>query len=181
MIRESAAILAGADRKASNILFATFQTWTYETLKAMHHAGDTEYLRTIRTGDRDALAKLLFDALVPRASESADHPRQAQAILYRVVDYAAARWDPDRCKPDQTRDRGACANEVAGVQDVKARQAVGAHYTHNLRRGRSADAVHEAIKAAHAAGEVVSIAGIARRTGLSRVTVRANWPGRTTG
>lgn len=180
MIRESASMLAGADRKASNILFATFQAWTYETLKALHLAEGTDYLRAIRTGDRDALAKLLFYALVPRASESAAHPKQAQAILYRVVDYAAARWDPARCQPDQTKDRGACANEVAAVRDVSARQAVGAHYTHSLRRSRSANAVQEAIEAAHVAGEVVSVAGVARRTGLDRKTVRTNWPAGTT-
>ncbi len=179
MIRESAATLATADRKASNVLFTTFQAWAYEILAALHRAGDTAYLEAIRTGDRDALAKLLFYALVPRASQSADHPRQAQAILYRVVDYASVRWDPDRCKPDQTKDRGACANEVAAIRDVSARQAVGAYYAHGLRRSRSANMVQEAIEAVQAAGEVATVTSIARRTGLSRVTVRTNWPGHT--
>ncbi len=180
MIRESASMLAGTDRKASNVLFATFQAWTYETLKALHRAESVDYLEAIRTGDRDALAQQLFEALVPRASESAEHPKQAQAILYRVVDYAATRWAPDLCKPDKTRDSGACANEVVDVQGVSARQAIGAHYTHGLRRSRSAEVVREAIEEGQASGETVTVAGIARRTGLDRKTVRTNWPAGTT-
>lgn len=180
MIRESAASLSGVARKASNTLFNTFQAWAYETLRGLHEAADPAYAGAILRKDRDAVAEMLLNALIGRASASAASPRQAQAILYRVVTYAADHWDPSRCSRDGSRDRGACANDVVGVQGVNARQAVGAHYVHGLRRSRSANAVHEAIEAAHAAGEAVNVASIARSTGLDRKTVRKNWPAGTT-
>lgn len=176
MIRDSAAALSGADRKASNILFTTFQEWVWATLREFDHANDPAYVGMILRRDRDALAELLFGSLVGRASAMAETPKQAQAILYRVVTYAADHWDPSRCRRDTTRDRGACANEIESVAGVAARQAVGGRYAASLRKSRTAAMVRDAIAAALAAGEPVTKSDIARRTGLSRTAVQRGWP-----
>lgn len=176
MIRESAAALSGAARKASNILFTTFQSWSYETLRDLHRSNDPDYVAAILQKDTDGLAETLFRALVGRASASAENAKQAQAILYRVVTYAADHWDPSRCSRDDTWDRGACANDVQGITDLSARQAVGARHAAARKKCRSAGLIREAIEAARSAGELVTKTGIARRTGLSRPTVHAGWP-----
>lgn len=176
MIRDSAAALSGTDRKASNILFTTYQEWAYETLSEFDHASDPVYIGAIRGKDRDSLAELLFRSLVGRASAMAASPKQAQAILYRIVTYAADHWDPSRCRRDAARDCGACANEVEGVVGVTARQAVGGRYAASRRKASSAATIREAIAAAGEAGEPITKAAIARRTGLSRPAVQRGWP-----
>ncbi len=176
LIRESAAALAGTDRKSSNLLFTTFQAWCYETLRDLHRAADPAYTAAVLRKDQDALAEMLLNTIIGRASAGAENPRQAQAILYRVVDYAAAHWDPARCSRDDGRDRGAAADVVDGIKGTIARQAAGARYSNDLRRARSATMIQGAIKEAEAAGETITISGIARRTGLDRKTVRSHWP-----
>lgn len=176
MIRESAAALSGADKKASNVLFATFQQWVWTALREFDHGADPAYVGAIQRKDRDALAEVLFGALVGRASAAAETPKQAQAILYRVVTYAADHWDPSRCLRDAARDRGACANEVEGVVGVAARQAVGGRHAATLNKARKAEIIRSAIEAAKAAGEAVTKSGIAKWTGISRPTVIAHWP-----
>lgn len=176
MIRDSAAALSGMERTASNALFAAAQALAFGTLREWHHAADAEYASAILRRDRDVLAERLFRALVGRVSAAASNPRQGQAILYRVSTYAADHWDPSRAGRDGSRDRGACADAVEAVEGIAARQAVGARYAAGLRRSRSADAIREAIEAARAEGEPVTVSGIARRTGRDRKTVRANWP-----
>lgn len=176
MIRESAAALSVTGRKASNVLFATFQQWSFETLRDFDRTKDPAYVEAVMGKHSDALAEMLFRALVDRASAQAENPRQAKAILYRVTTYAADHWDADRCSRDAVRDRGACANEVDGITGTSARQAVGARYAASLRKSRSAVLIEEAIASAKAAGGPVTKAAIARRTGLSRPTVHAGWP-----
>ena len=176
MIRESAEALSGMDRKASNVLFMTFQQWAYETLRALHRENDPDYVRAVMRKDTDTLAEMIFGALVGRASASAENPKRAQAVLYRVTTYAADHWDPARCSRDGSRDRGACADEVKDIAGVSARQAVGARYAASLRKSRSTAAIEEAIAAARAAGESITKAAIARRTGFDRRTVASGWP-----
>lgn len=176
MIRESAAALAGIDRKASNVLFTTFQQWAYETLRALDRANDPDYVRAVMRKDTDTLAEMVFRTLVGRASASAENPKRAQAVLYRVTTYAADHWDPARCSRDGSRDRGACSDEVKDIAGVSARQAVGGRYAASLRKSRSASAIEEAIAEVRAAGEPITKAAIARRTGLDRRTVAGNWP-----
>ncbi|WP_185984829.1 hypothetical protein [Aureimonas mangrovi] len=176
MIRESAVALSGMKRTASNALFTAAQTLAFQLLGEWHRENDADYKGAVLRRDRDALAERLFGTLVGRLSAAADNPRQAQAILYRVASYAADHWDPSRASRDGSRDRGACADAVEDVQGVAARQAVGARYAAAVRRSRSADAIREAIEAARAAGEAVTVSGIARRVGKDRKTVRANWP-----
>lgn len=176
MIRDSAAALSGMERTASNALFAAAQELSFGTLREWHHAADADYAGAILRRDRDALAERLFRALVGRVSAAASNPKQGQAVLYRVATYAADHWDPSRAGRDGSRDRGACADAVEDVQGVAARQAVGARYAAGLRRSRSADAIREAIEAARAAGDAITVSGIARRSGMDRKTVRANWP-----
>lgn len=176
MIRDSAAAFSGMERTASNAIFTAAQSMAFDTLREWHRTADADYQASILRRNRDTLAERLFRSLVGRVSSTASHPRQAQAILYRVTTYAVDHWDPSRASRDGSRDRGACADAVETVQGVAARQAVGARYVAGLRRSRSADAIREAIEAARAAGEPITKAGIARRTGLSRPTVHAHWP-----
>jgi len=176
MIRESAATLSGTGRKASNALFTTYQEWSYAKLRELDHASDPAYVNAVLRKDTDSLADLLFHSLVGRASAMAASPKQAKAILYRVVAYAADHWDPSRCRKNAARDRGACADEVAGLDGVAARQAVGARHAAALNKARKAEIIRSAIVAARAAGEAVTKSGIAKRTGISRPTVIAHWP-----
>lgn len=176
MVKEAAADLSGMEKRASNRLFTDFQRLAFDALKAWHSAGDPDYVRAILEKDRDLLGERLFREIVGHASSCAENPRQAQAILYRVATYAADHWQPERCSLRAARDVGACSEAVGGIEGTAGRQAVGARYVHAARRIRSADAIREAIDAARAAGEPITKAGIARRTGLSRPTVHTHWP-----
>ncbi|GGE16684.1 hypothetical protein GCM10011390_39700 [Aureimonas endophytica] len=176
LAKEAAAGLSGMTKKASNALFTDIQALAFEALRTWHRAGDADYVRAILMKDRDAIAERLFREFVGGASASAGNPKQAQAILYRVTTYAADHWDPSKCSLRAARDVGACAEAVAQLNGTSARQAVGARHTHATRRSRSADAIREAIDAARAAGEPVTVSGIARCVGKDRKTVRANWP-----
>ena len=175
MIRESAAALSGAGRRASNVLFTTLQEWSYATLREMHQEQDSVYVGAILEKDRDRLAEFLFDRLVARASKLAERPKQAQAILYRVVTYAADHWDPSRVARDRSRDRGACSDDVEGLPALRSRQALGARYAASLRRGRSVERLVEAMRVAGAEGQKLTKSALAAKTGLSRPTVHRHW------
>lgn len=175
MIRESAAALSGMEKKASNILFTTFQEWVFALLREMHRHNDPVYVRAIPVKDRECLAEALFNALVSRASKVADNPKQAQAILYRVTTYAADHWDPNRVARDTSRDRGACAPDVHGVAGTASRQAIGGRYAAALRASRAVKALRSAVQAALTEGAHITKSEIARRSGLSRQTVLKHW------
>ena len=175
MIRESAAALSGAERRASNALFTTLQEWSYAALREMHGAGETAYVSAVLRKDRDALAELLFDRLVGRASKMADRPKQARAILYRVVTYAADHWDPSRASRDGSRVRGACAPDVEEVSGVRNRQVVGARYAADLRGRRSLERLVSAMREATSQGIRLTKAGMATSACLARPTVHKHW------
>lgn len=175
MIRDSAAALSGVERRASNVLFTTFQEWCYASLREMHGAHDPAYVAAILRKDRDTLAELLFDRLVGNASRLADRPKQAQAILYRVVTYAADHWDPSRACRDGKRDRGACAADVEGMRDVRSRQATGARYAAGLRSERNLERLVAAMREAMREGAELTKTGMAARARISRPTVHKHW------
>ncbi|NMG39762.1 hypothetical protein GRZ55_10960 [Chelativorans sp. ZYF759] len=175
IIRESAAALSGVERRASNALFTTFQEWAYGSLREMHGAGESAYVSAILRKDQDALAEMLFDRLVGQASKVADKSKQAQAILYRVVTYAADHWDPSRASRDGTRDRRACAADVEGIVGVRDRQIVGARYAAQLRGKRSLERLVTAMREATREGRELTKSGMAVRADLSRPTVHKHW------
>lgn len=175
MIRDSAAALSQAGRRASNVLFTTFQKWSYAVLKELDAARDPIYFRAIMERDRDKLAELLFDRLAGEAAKVADRPKQALAILYRVVAYAADHWDPSKAMRDGKRDRGACGPDVDGIRDVQTRQAVGGRYAAALRSDRSLETVLSAMQETLKDGNALSKSGVAAKAGLSRPTVHRHW------
>ncbi len=175
MIRESAAALSGAGRRASNVLFTTLQEWSYAALREMHREQDADYGAAILAKDRDRLAELLFDRLVAGASKLAEQPKQAQAILYRVVTYAADHWDPARVTRDRTRDRGVCGDDVERLPDLRSRQTVGARYAAGLRSDRSLQRLVEAMQQASKDVQALTKSAMAAKAGLSRPTVHRHW------
>lgn len=174
MIRESAEKLSRLDKTASNALFTTLQRRAFDALREMRSANDPVYVETISSGARDRLAEALFDRLVPEAVTMASNPKQATAILYRVIPFAAERWDPAKASRDDRKDRGACAAEVEGL-DLHERHAVGGRYGAAERARKSVQTIREAIAVLRTEGRKISKSEVSRRTGLTRPTVHAHW------
>ena len=171
MARESAAAVSGLRKKQSNIVFATCQTWAFDELRRMHRSEDPDYLAGLE--DRAQLAVFLFDRLRPRTTASFERPRQALAVLDKVAEYAAAHWDPARLKA-KDRDRGACADEVAGLS-LRERQKIGAQYAASKQAARSLEATINAVLALQAEGLPTTKVAVAKRASLSRSTVVRHW------
>ncbi|UVF22778.1 hypothetical protein HPT29_027555 (plasmid) [Microvirga terrae] len=171
MARESAVAVSGLRKKQSNIVFSTCQTWAFDELRRMHRSEDPDY--QVGLEDRALLAANLFERLKPRAISSFERPRQALAVLDKVVEFAADRWDPARLKAND-RDRGACAVEVAGLP-LRERQKVGARYAASRQTAKSLEAMVNAILALQAEGLPTSKVAVAKRATLSRSTVVRHW------
>jgi hypothetical protein len=171
MARESAAAVSGLGKKQSNIVFSTCQTWAFDELRRMHRSEDPDDLAGLE--DRAQLAVFLFERLRPRTTASFERPRQALAVLDKVAAYAATHWDPARLKA-KDRDRGACADEVAGLS-LRERQKIGARYASRKQAAKSLEAMVDAILALQAEGLPTSKAAVAKRAGLSRSTVVRHW------
>lgn len=171
MARESAVAVSGLGKKQSNIVFSTYQNWAFDELRRMHRSEDPDY--QVGLEDRALLAANLFERLKPRAISSFERPRQALAVLDKVVKYAAGRWDAARLKA-KDRDRGACADEVDGLS-LRERQKIGARYAARKQAAKSLDAMVNAILALQAEGFPTSKVAVAKGAGLSRSTVVRHW------
>jgi hypothetical protein len=171
MARESAAAVSGLGKKQSNIVFSTCQTWAFDELRRMHRSEDPDYLAGLE--DRAELAVFLFERIKPRTTASFERPRQALAVLDKVAEYAATHWDPARLKA-KDRDRGACADEVAGLS-LGERQKIGARYAASKQAAKSLEATINAVLALQAEGLPTTKVAVAKRAGLSRSTVVRHW------
>lgn len=171
LARESAATTSDLGKQQSNQIFTSCQRWCYEELRNMHWSGCKDYWSCL--DDRDQLARLLFKKLTSRAVAGFERPQQACAVLKRVVAYAVDRWDPESLKATG-RDRGACADQVAG-KSLSERQRIGGQYAASLRSAASLQAITHQIAILKADGETVTQSEVARRSGLSRSTVSRHW------
>ncbi|WP_063776604.1 hypothetical protein [Microvirga massiliensis] len=172
LARESAAAVSGMEKAASNRAFTLFREWVLTALKEWHEEGGAEYQAAL--ADRDFMAKTLFNRLIGRAIKAVEgSARQLKAILYRVVDYASAHWDPARHR-SPTRDRGVCAGAVAG-KTLRERQAIGGRHAASVVANRVLVVLIDAMRELRKSGERVTKTAVALRSGLSRPTVHKHW------
>ena len=157
----------------SNKEFRSLQQIAYAQLRALHIEGSGPYQAGLL--DRAALQRLLLEkcrsTIAHIAGDKKDR-RSRFAVFKRVATYAAASWDPSRCRA--RLDRGACSDQVNGL-DQKHRQAVGANYAAEQNSTRCRGVVQSAIAKLMVSGRVPSKSEVARFTGLARATVIKWW------
>jgi hypothetical protein len=174
VVRRHAAACAekgGVQPKESNSVFGHCIRASWNLMREWRRTKDR---RAGLTGDE--LAKAFNEELAPEVRRllgtDGKKARQAYAILKKATAFAAATYDPT--KADTRRRRGILKDEVKGM-DLYERQAAGGEFVAQDRRDNTVEDIRVAVRALQVAGEEVTQAEIARRTGKARRTVIRRW------
>jgi hypothetical protein len=170
LARKAAAITSGLGLAKSNQVYERLRKDAWTTLRQWHLASTQDYLVALKS--REVLGTMLYGELQDSAVQGEEEPRQALAVLSKVVRHAASEWDPEKVK--RPRNAGKLGGQLDGMT-LAQRQRAGKRETARIRNDATRSALIAAAEQMDLQGQELTKSGLARQAGVTRTTVSSHW------